>query len=338
MSSRIVWKDIVVDAISSAREYMSSVGSPPTLRGLFYALVSRNVLPNTQNVYKRLSKVLVKAREDGSFPWEWLKDETRRTYKDNYDGLWSLGDLKSHKSEAIYDALRDIIDAIEEFTEPSKIFKLIRWDGQPKKVYILLEKEALADAISNFAESLGVDIIICKGYSSATSLHDLARQIDDEGRKVVLLHVGDFDPSGVDIQRYIEEKLLHYYNLDIVVERAMVDMDQINEHNLPSTPDTYEERAKMDRDPRMVKWEHGYFRVEVDAMVAIVPDSARSVIEDAIDKHFDYEIFENRDSIRLDIQNDINNELGEIGEEHLMDTLDDVKNIMDDYRGGEDDG
>ena len=48
----------------------------------------------------------------------------------------------------------------------------------------------------------------------------------------------------------------------------------------------------MRRDPRFANWSEGFFRVELDAMLAIVPDAFRACLNDSIAKHFDKELYE----------------------------------------------
>jgi hypothetical protein len=49
----------------------------PTLRTMFYRLVSLQVIPNTNQAYKSLSRETVKARKSGIIPWDAFSDEGR---------------------------------------------------------------------------------------------------------------------------------------------------------------------------------------------------------------------------------------------------------------------
>ena len=49
-----------------------------TLRQVLYQLVSGLVIVNTLSRYKALSDALVRARQDGTIPWEWMEDRNRR--------------------------------------------------------------------------------------------------------------------------------------------------------------------------------------------------------------------------------------------------------------------
>ena len=100
-------------------------------------------------------------------------------------------------------------------------------------------------------------------------------------KEAVILYYGDFDPSGKDIDRFIKESL-EWFGLDIEFIRIAITLEQIEEHNLPHTPDDAKEIAKMRRDPRFKKWEYGLFRVELDALMAFVPIVFENMIKDLL--------------------------------------------------------
>ena len=78
-SKRLNWEEIAKISYHEAKNYHSQQGDSLTLRGLFYILVSKNVIPNTKSSYKTLSDVLAKKRYKGEFPAYLLKDVTRKT-------------------------------------------------------------------------------------------------------------------------------------------------------------------------------------------------------------------------------------------------------------------
>lgn len=63
-TQRLDWDWIVNEAAAIVRSYDTGV----TLRQLFYQLVSRQIIPNSQNAYKGLSRYTARARRDGWFP------------------------------------------------------------------------------------------------------------------------------------------------------------------------------------------------------------------------------------------------------------------------------
>src|ERR1044072_6468228 len=52
--------------------------NPMTVRQVYYQLVARQVVENNRNRYQAVSDALVKARQQGMIPWEWIEDRLRR--------------------------------------------------------------------------------------------------------------------------------------------------------------------------------------------------------------------------------------------------------------------
>jgi 5S rRNA maturation endonuclease (ribonuclease M5) len=193
------------------------------------------------------------------------------------------------------------------------------WEDQPYRVIIVVEKEALGDLVAKFVEGVweyGVFAVrVIRGYDSATDVHLLAETIAElpESQKPVILQLGDFDPSGEDIVRDLRERLMMLSKrTDIIFEKVAVTLDQIIELQLPAKPESIEEIQKMRRDPRY----KGYIekltslaqldervrrliemygspeiRVELDALVALAPDTFKRVLRNAIEKYFDWQIY-----------------------------------------------
>jgi hypothetical protein len=80
-STRIDWNS-VVDRVKRELPWFQQRDITPTLRTLFYRLVSLEIIPNTEQKYKQLSNACVKAREDGKIPWDAFADEGRLVLED----------------------------------------------------------------------------------------------------------------------------------------------------------------------------------------------------------------------------------------------------------------
>jgi hypothetical protein len=302
--------DILVEAAyQAAREYYQQHGTSLTLRGLFYILVSKNVIPNTKSAYKRLSEVLARARYEGEFPWYLLKDATRRKIYKEIETRYPTSPLSPED-------LRKLLESyINSYTNVS----VNPWEDQKYRVIVVVEKEALADAIDKFIDevwSLGVyQVRVIRGYDSATDIRELASTIEGipDTQTPVILQLGDYDPSGEDIVRDFRERLkMLSKRTDIVFEKVAVTLDQIVDLQLPCKPETLEEIEKMRRDPRYKSYiaklqQHAEtdervkkllelygsaeIRVELDALVALKPDEFKRVLKSAIEKYFDYNTY-----------------------------------------------
>lgn len=158
-----------------------------TLRQLYYQFVSRGIIPNKQAEYNRLGTVLNKARLAGLFDWDYIVDRTRNL-----------------KTLAHWSTPSDAIDAI------AYQYRNNLWRDQPNRVEVWVEKEALAGVIGQVAERYDVDYFACRGYVSASELWGAAQRLGKymrAGQNVTVLHLGDHDPSGIDMTRDIEDRL-----------------------------------------------------------------------------------------------------------------------------------
>lgn len=278
-------------AMKEAEDYYARNNIAVTLRGLFYILVSKNVLPNTKSAYKRLSEIIAKARYEKRFPAYLIRDVTRSSAY--------LEKTEYYPSELSEEDLRRLI---ESTLESYSTYSLNPWKDQPKRVIVLVEKEAQYELVKKVvAENFefGVyKIVFSRGYDSATDMIKLAEEIkslNEDGYKVALLIITDFDPSGEDIARDYVERLKYIEpSLDFEAEKVAVTREQIEKFNLPCTPESAEELEKLRRDPRFKKFtdKWGLVRVELDALVALRLDDFKQILVDSIKKHFDFKVYE----------------------------------------------
>jgi len=325
-------------ARQEAEDYYNKHGTSLTLRGLFYILVSKNVIPNTVNSYKRLSAVLAEARYNGVFPWYLLRDSTRRFHYLETSTNYPTRPLTAEE-------LRRIIeDYIRSYTNVS----VNPWDDQNHRIIVVVEKEALGDLVTRFIEEVwehGVyQVRVIRGYDSATDLHDLANAISyiPESQIPVVLQLGDFDPSGEDIVRDFRERLMMLsHRRDIVFEKVAVTIDQIASLQLPCRPESIEELEKMRRDPRYENYMRrlreeaernetvrrlieiygsSEIRVELDALVALRADDFKQILRGAIEKYFDANVYNTVTQRRIQ-------ELREQAERVRRESLENLRNM-----------
>ena len=255
MEKRTNWNQIVEEEIPKALEFFQSEGVKPTLRTLFYRLVSLGLIPNTRSAYKQLSRKLVQARKKGLFAWDFLEDKVRYTI-DKYDA--------TYRSE-------------EDLTQCK-------------------EKDALAATFDSWLSDLEITIRVNRGYSSWTFIYEnvqaLKRKLEDHD-KIVILYAGDLDPSGVDIERFLREAL-DYFGItqeQVIFKRVAITEDQVDKYNLPPRPEDIQTLQKLERDPRYKKYNKQYI-VELDALVAIVPEEFREELRNTILQYHDEKIYE----------------------------------------------
>lgn len=183
--------------IEQAREIIDQYeaqGLSLTLRQVYYQFVARGWLPNKQNEYKRLGEILNDARLAGEIDWLSMVDRTR-----------SLREMAHHKTPA------DLIEAASETYLPDL------WQGQHHRVEVWIEKDAGIGVIEQVCRANDVAYFSCRGYTSQSEMWAAAQRLRfaiEDGNQVTVLHIGDHDPSGVDMSRDIEERLRMFMHRD----------------------------------------------------------------------------------------------------------------------------
>lgn len=254
--------------IGKTREFLSKVtavcedyhaqGYKLTLRQLYYQLVSKDLIPNSQKEYSRLSKFLTQARMAGLVDWDIIEDRIRVPRR------------ASH-----WDGVKDIVEsAIDSF-------RLDRWQDQKNFCEVWVEKDALSGVLYPICHEYHVSLMVNRGYSSATAMHDAAirlRHYERSGKKCTILYLGDHDPSGEDMVRDIQSRL-RIFQCKTNVKKIALTMEQIEKYNPPPNP------AKM-TDPRAQGYvdEHGESSWELDALK---PDVLNKLLHSEIEKIID---------------------------------------------------
>lgn len=236
-----------------------------TLRQLYYQFVSRDYIPNTMQSYKRLGSIINDARIAGKIDWDAIEDRTRNLEK-----------------QATWDSPKDILEAC------AKQFKFDWWEDQDFRVEVWVEKEALVGVIERTAYKYRCPYFACRGYTSQSEAWAAGRRFkeyNEAGQAVKVIHLGDHDPSGIDMTRDNLERLTLFAEQgDVEVIRVALNMDQVRQYNPPPNP------AKL-TDSRCT----GYIRNfgnqswELDALR---PDVIDGLISSEIEKYIDDEKWE----------------------------------------------
>jgi hypothetical protein len=163
-----------------------------------------------------------------------------------------------------------------------------RWYKQPHYVEVWIEKQALADTFSSFLEGRDVRIVVNRGYSGWSFLFENCMRllkVKRSRKEIHILYFGDFDPSGDDMDDHLEDAFRYFGLEDIDFERIAVTEEQIEEFNLPPMPKNKETIDKVNHDTRkngFIKKYGKLYIVEVDALLAIVPDKFKSIVKDRL--------------------------------------------------------
>jgi hypothetical protein len=235
---------------------LRAMGYTLTLRQLYYQLVARDIIPNRQTEYKRLGDILNDARLGGYVDWDAIEDRTRNLQGVNH---WK--------------------DPSEIMGSAAQSFRIDKWADQDYHVEVWVEKDALVGVLEKACRPLDVNWFSCRGYTSQSELYGAGKRLQYYARKgqtPVIIHLGDHDPSGKDMTRDIEERLMMFAERYVKVERIALNMDQIDEYSPPPNP------AKV-TDSRFEKYaeEFGEESWELDALNPRILDDliTRTVVQ-----------------------------------------------------------
>lgn len=240
-----------------------------TLRQLYYQFVARDVIENSERSYKNLGKAISNGRLCGLIDWDAIEDRTRNLVSPVFwDGPWQI--LRSAASG----------------------YSIDKWEGQEYRVEVWVEKEALAGVVARPAELYDVPYFCCRGYVSQSEQWAAGQRLmeyAERGIRPVVIHLGDHDPSGVDMTRDIVDRLQMFmedYGQELEVRRIALNMSQVEELRPPPNPAKLSDSRAGDYVRR-----YGNKSWELDALN---PRYLNDLIGRTIDEYLDAEKFEAR--------------------------------------------
>ena len=261
-------------------EYQAQ-GFKLTLRQLYYQFVSRDLISNTVQSYKSIGDVVNDGRLAGLIDWDAIEDRTRNL-----------------RSSPHWSSPRSIVRACADQ------FAVDLWDGQESYVECWIEKDALVGVIEGICTELDVPYFACRGYTSQSEMWGAAQRLmerEKAGKKTFIIHLGDHDPSGIDMTRDIQDRL-ELFGSTAVIHRIALNFDQVENYSPPPNP------AKT-TDSRYESYRalHGEESWELDALE---PRTIVDLIRDEIEVHIDQDAWEEA----LSRQQTGRNQLGKVSQ------------------------
>lgn len=208
--------DLIATMNKIIGEYLQA-GFTLTVRQLYYQLVARDIIPNTERSYQNTTSLVNDARLAGMIDWDAIEDRTREFIR-----------------RARWDSGKAILDAC------AKQFHMDMWKTQPGRVFCIIEKEALVGVLQRVCNEYDVPLLAARGYPSVSVLREFA--IEDilpvcGEQDITVLHLGDHDPSGIDMTRDLRDRIeLFCRGPRVQLVRIALTMDQIQERNPPPNP------------------------------------------------------------------------------------------------------
>jgi len=217
-------RETIADAVAIIEEYQNE-GFNLTVRQLYYQFVTRELIPNKQAEYDRLGAIINNARLAGLIDWDAIEDRTRQV-----------------RSRTHWESPIDIIAGAR------RSFHKDLWEGQLWRLEVWIEKDALLGVIASICHRYDVPYFSCRGYVSQSEMYQAAKRFKEyelEGAIPVIIHLGDHDPSGIDMTRDIIERISLFTGIpiyedadsdDAAIHRIALNMDQVESLNLPPNP------------------------------------------------------------------------------------------------------
>jgi hypothetical protein len=262
----------IVEAVNTI---LGKYNYPLTLRQVYYRLVAGQVIVNTKNAYKRLSEILVNAREKNDVDDTRMEDRARQVIEAN----------KGYSSPAEFIKLMTAY-----FRSLGSTYRADLWSDQDNYVELWVEKDALSRAFEEFARPNRITLCPSRGYSSYTyikreAVDDRFASVDPR-KQIVILHFSDHDPSGLNMTDDLQARFKRYARgRSIEVRRVALTIKQVKDYKLIPNP------TKV-ADPRSRSYvaKFGNRCWELDALD---PDLLRATIRGAIIGCIDMDKWEN---------------------------------------------
>jgi hypothetical protein len=254
---------VQVDAILD--EYRDHL--PLTVRQIFYRLVGSYGYDKSQKAYKALAENMVLARRARFIPFEAIRDDGVMIYAQRWhngvEGFW------------------------DEVGQQARHYRRDRQLGQPVRIELWAESAGMMPQLDRVAAPYSIPVYSAGGQPSVTANKSIADRIIGRNVPTVMLHVGDYDPSGESIFRTMSADVAAFvradriiYNLELIPVRAALTADQVDHYNLPTAP------AKGS-DSRSKTW-----KGETCQLEALAPDQLAEVVEGAIQEWVDMDIYQ----------------------------------------------
>jgi hypothetical protein len=261
-----------IDQINAIIGEYQRQGYKLTLRQLFYQLVSRGFIENTIQSYKNIGNLVNDGRMCGLIDWDAIEDRTREAHD-------AYGPQRVHEHNVnIRDIKRAVLFEIDGYY-------LHAWTRQLYYAEVWVEKSALEGIVKNATESYRVPYLATRGYPSVTLLKDAAERFTEhtgDGQRCVVIHLGDHDPSGIDMTRDIRDRL-SALGAAVEVERIALNMEQIKRYSPPPNPakETDTRAGEYIRRFGAASWE----------LDALRPEVLSELVKAKIGGYFDREIY-----------------------------------------------
>lgn len=275
---------IVEAAIENIDDYAEG-GFTPTLRQLFYRLVTLQILVNCYPDYRNLGRYINFAKGAGMIDWDSVEDRTRLVRG------------------------RNRYNDIEDWAESSLAgWHMDFWAGQPVRPEIWIEKDALLGIIKPICDKYDVRFYSLRGWGRPADNFSAAQRFlqdfyDNPCReKNRVFHLGDYDPTGCAVTPQIDAAVREFgrqirsdragseFGSDDFVDIVRIGLtkEQIKTFNIVPNRIGDEDEDEDEEDAKAVESRKAKFLADNDGcsdtweLDALDPKILQELVEDAI--------------------------------------------------------
>ena len=160
-----------------------------------------------------MGRIATALRDKGIIPLDWIVDNVRSTLKPS---SWS---------------------DLEDFWETvAEAYRKDFWRGQRDYVCVIIEKDARAGTIQPVTERFDVALHVIRGYSSISYAAEIGRQWAAIRKPIYAYVAGDFDPSGLDLERSFRDRLAKYSGREFAWRRLAIVPEDFESFGLVKLP------------------------------------------------------------------------------------------------------
>jgi hypothetical protein len=232
---------------------------PCTARQVFYRLVAAFGFDKSEAAYERLGNVLNRARRAGLVPWSAIRDDG--FHRGRHTGWESLGEFA---------------ETVQAWVDR---YQVDRQAGQERRLAVWCEAGGMVPQLERVAGEYSVPVCSSGGFDSVTAKHDKAEQFAAMG-SVLVLHVGDHDPSGVHVFGSLDEDVRAFCRElggEVEFRRLAVLPKHVEQFGLVTSPAKVSDRRAF----------HGA-TVQAEALP---PDVLAGLVRSAIESELDLAVY-----------------------------------------------
>ena len=268
-----------IDAINPIVDEYIDAGLRLSVRQLYYQLVARGIVENTVQSYKRVASIISDGKMVGLIDWDAIEDRTREF---------------SRKQR--FTSTRNILEVA------GNAFHLDQWVGQEHRCFVVVEKEALSGVLEPICREYDAPLLAARGYPSGSVLREFAESdlipcfdFKDDGKgflrpgpkqqRPVIIHLGDHDPSGIDMSRDLMERFSTFIlgatgrPIHSLLVRVALNMEQVEEQQPPPNPAKTTDARFADYEKKFGTESWELDALKPDYLVRLVRDKVREFID-----------------------------------------------------------